>query len=221
MLRWFPLASFQQLSFYWNANGRMAWNPRLVDLHPRRRGRCIGSLLVSGHTVNDSVLSPIAKHPPHLFGVAKRSCWLPGLLHQTSTSTSCHRHVTVLIVASCTAIAIMGDVSITFSLRYQARCLKAVTADKFSSKWVVGTNSLREENEVRLSLNLSPHYLPLLPSQSVHTVSWSTQTRPSDILWWCFHAASCSSIWSRPRKTGQCHHICTQSRNLGHSYIRN
>eukprot|EP00798_Chlamydomonas_sp_ICE-L_P004935 gene4935-34706_t len=42
----------------------------------------------------------------------------------------------------------MGDSSITVSLRFQARALAAQHADKISSKWLVGTNSLREENEI-------------------------------------------------------------------------
>jgi hypothetical protein len=43
----------------------------------------------------------------------------------------------------------MGDShGVTYSLRLQARALIAQTADKINSKWLVGTNSLREENEV-------------------------------------------------------------------------
>jgi len=43
----------------------------------------------------------------------------------------------------------MGEAGITFSLRYQARALIAHPAEKVNSVWIVGTNSLREENEVR------------------------------------------------------------------------
>lgn len=39
--------------------------------------------------------------------------------------------------------------SITFSLKFQARSLSPLYAEKLYSKWIVGTNSLREENEVR------------------------------------------------------------------------
>ncbi len=39
--------------------------------------------------------------------------------------------------------------SITFSLKFQARALAPLHAEKLYSKWIVGTNSLREENEVR------------------------------------------------------------------------
>lgn len=42
----------------------------------------------------------------------------------------------------------MADASITYSLKFQARALAAVQSDKLQSKWVVGTNALREENEV-------------------------------------------------------------------------
>lgn len=41
------------------------------------------------------------------------------------------------------------ETSITFSLKYVSRALTALQADKLQSKWVVGTNALREENEVR------------------------------------------------------------------------
>lgn len=42
----------------------------------------------------------------------------------------------------------MADQSVTYSLRHQARALAAQAADKFNSRWLVGTNSLKEENEV-------------------------------------------------------------------------
>jgi hypothetical protein len=44
----------------------------------------------------------------------------------------------------------MADLGITYSLRFQARALAAQHADKINSKWFVGTNALREENEVRV-----------------------------------------------------------------------
>lgn len=42
----------------------------------------------------------------------------------------------------------MGEPSVTFSLKYVSRCLQPVHSEKVVSKWVVGTNALREENEV-------------------------------------------------------------------------
>ena len=42
----------------------------------------------------------------------------------------------------------MDHGGITYSLRYQARALVAQQADHTNSKWLVGTNALREENEV-------------------------------------------------------------------------
>jgi len=44
----------------------------------------------------------------------------------------------------------MAEASITYSLKFQARALAAVQSDKLQSKWVVGTNALREENEIRV-----------------------------------------------------------------------
>lgn len=43
----------------------------------------------------------------------------------------------------------MGDIGITYSLKFTSRALAALSADKINSKWVVGTNALREDNEVR------------------------------------------------------------------------
>eukprot|EP00198_Chlamydomonas_reinhardtii_P010611 XP_001699948.1 predicted protein [Chlamydomonas reinhardtii] len=40
--------------------------------------------------------------------------------------------------------------AVTYSLKYQARVLVALPCDTISSKWLVGTTALREENEVRL-----------------------------------------------------------------------
>lgn len=36
----------------------------------------------------------------------------------------------------------------SFSLKYQSRVLVALPSDTISSKWLVGTTVLREENEV-------------------------------------------------------------------------
>lgn len=38
--------------------------------------------------------------------------------------------------------------AVTYSLKYQARVLVALPCDTISSKWLVGTTALREENEV-------------------------------------------------------------------------
>lgn len=38
--------------------------------------------------------------------------------------------------------------AITHSLKHNARALAPVMSSKLASAWVVGTNSLREENEV-------------------------------------------------------------------------
>lgn len=43
----------------------------------------------------------------------------------------------------------MGDTSVSYSLKYNSRCIVAQPADTVNSKWLVGTNALREENEVR------------------------------------------------------------------------
>lgn len=43
----------------------------------------------------------------------------------------------------------MGDIGSTYSLKFTSRALAALSADKINSKWVVGTNALREDNEVR------------------------------------------------------------------------
>ena len=42
----------------------------------------------------------------------------------------------------------MGEVGITYSLKFNSRALVAQPADRINSKWVVGTNALREDNEV-------------------------------------------------------------------------
>eukprot|EP00200_Dunaliella_tertiolecta_P001671 CAMPEP_0202340126 /NCGR_PEP_ID=MMETSP1126-20121109/1698_1 /ASSEMBLY_ACC=CAM_ASM_000457 /TAXON_ID=3047 /ORGANISM="Dunaliella tertiolecta, Strain CCMP1320" /LENGTH=354 /DNA_ID=CAMNT_0048930785 /DNA_START=72 /DNA_END=1133 /DNA_ORIENTATION=+ len=42
------------------------------------------------------------------------------------------------------------DHSVSYSLKLQSRALAAVQAEKNASQWVVGTNSLREENEVHV-----------------------------------------------------------------------
>lgn len=44
----------------------------------------------------------------------------------------------------------MAESTATYSLKYPARALCPVLADKKTSQWLVGTNSLREENEVRV-----------------------------------------------------------------------
>lgn len=41
------------------------------------------------------------------------------------------------------------ETAITYSLRLTARALAPLASEKSVSKWMVGTNSLREENEVR------------------------------------------------------------------------
>mmetsp|Transcript_3543 Transcript_3543/g.5977 ORF Transcript_3543/g.5977 Transcript_3543/m.5977 type:complete len:263 (+) Transcript_3543:47-835(+) len=43
----------------------------------------------------------------------------------------------------------MADAPVTYSLKYQARALCA-TNSKLASAWVVGTNALRDENEIRV-----------------------------------------------------------------------
>ena len=42
----------------------------------------------------------------------------------------------------------MGDRGVTYGLKYQARALVALQAENQKSRWLVGTNSLREDNEV-------------------------------------------------------------------------
>ena len=43
----------------------------------------------------------------------------------------------------------MGDrPAVTYGLKFQARALAAVTTEKQYSRWLVGTNALREDNEV-------------------------------------------------------------------------
>ncbi|EFJ46715.1 hypothetical protein VOLCADRAFT_81755 [Volvox carteri f. nagariensis] len=44
----------------------------------------------------------------------------------------------------------MGEATTNYSLKYQARVLVALPSDTISSKWLVGTTALREENEVRM-----------------------------------------------------------------------
>ncbi|KAG2436284.1 hypothetical protein HXX76_006595 [Chlamydomonas incerta] len=44
----------------------------------------------------------------------------------------------------------MAEPVLTYSLKYQARVLVTLPCDTISSKWLVGTTALREENEVRL-----------------------------------------------------------------------
>ncbi|GLI70488.1 hypothetical protein VaNZ11_015369 [Volvox africanus] len=44
----------------------------------------------------------------------------------------------------------MGEPTTHYSLKYQARVLVAVPSDTITSKWLVGTTALREENEVRM-----------------------------------------------------------------------
>lgn len=46
----------------------------------------------------------------------------------------------------------MGEASVSYSLKYNSRCIVAQPADTVNSKWLVGTNALREENEVRRAL---------------------------------------------------------------------
>ena len=43
----------------------------------------------------------------------------------------------------------MGEASVSYSLKYNARVLVAAPTDSVNTKFIVGTNALREENEVR------------------------------------------------------------------------
>ncbi len=43
----------------------------------------------------------------------------------------------------------MAEKTLTHGLKYQARALCSVTAAKGATQWLVGSNSLRDENEVR------------------------------------------------------------------------
>ncbi len=43
----------------------------------------------------------------------------------------------------------MGDrPAVTYGLKFQARALAAIPTEKQYSRWLVGTNALREDNEV-------------------------------------------------------------------------
>lgn len=42
----------------------------------------------------------------------------------------------------------MGESGATYGLKYQIRSLAAVKGGNKKSRWLVGTNSLREDNEV-------------------------------------------------------------------------
>ena len=44
---------------------------------------------------------------------------------------------------------IMDNKGITYDLKYQARALAALKSHKASSRWIAGTNALREDNVVR------------------------------------------------------------------------
>ena len=42
----------------------------------------------------------------------------------------------------------MGERGVTYGLKYQARSISAVKGSDKRSRWLVGTTSLREDNEV-------------------------------------------------------------------------
>ncbi|GAX83993.1 hypothetical protein CEUSTIGMA_g11418.t1 [Chlamydomonas eustigma] len=56
---------------------------------------------------------------------------------------------------------------ITYSLKFQARALAHHQGDRVNSKWVVGTNALREENEIRV-LQYDPDQERLLSVAAYH-----------------------------------------------------
>lgn len=64
----------------------------------------------------------------------------------------------------------MGDIGITYSLKFTSRALAALSADKINSKWVVGTNALREDNEVQDYMHQPAILHAGMPSTSTSTV---------------------------------------------------
>jgi len=55
----------------------------------------------------------------------------------------------------------MAENSVTYGLKFQARALAAQVAETSSSRWLVGTLALREDNEVWTALGTyccSVHY---------------------------------------------------------------
>lgn len=57
----------------------------------------------------------------------------------------------------------------SLGLKSQARALAGLIADQRASKWLVGTNALREENEVSLVLSDIPS-ISWLYGRPVHTL---------------------------------------------------
>lgn len=71
----------------------------------------------------------------------------------------------------------MADQSVTYSLRHQARALAAQAADKFNSRWLVGTNSLKEENEVSWGFHTSNSVVVICVVFDTHGLSGSRLQR--------------------------------------------
>ncbi|MEW5311662.1 MAG: hypothetical protein WDW38_003357 [Sanguina aurantia] len=99
----------------------------------------------------------------------------------------------------------MADQSVTYSLRHQARALAAQAAEKFNSRWLVGTNSLKEENEIRvLQYDQDQERLLCLHAYTHHAEVWDIAPCPTSelsfVTVWSKAGVYGASLWLAPQQ---------------------
>ncbi|KAG2493240.1 hypothetical protein HYH03_008656 [Edaphochlamys debaryana] len=116
----------------------------------------------------------------------------------------------------------MADATVTYSLKYQARVLVALPSDTISSKWLVGTTALREENEIRLlQYDADNEQLVCRRSMSHPAEMWDMAPCPSrdDLLVtvWAKAGNSSATLWRAPAADGEAEPLVAQAELSGQS----
>ncbi|GFR45435.1 hypothetical protein Agub_g6814, partial [Astrephomene gubernaculifera] len=102
----------------------------------------------------------------------------------------------------------MGDAATTYSLKYQARVLVALPCDTVTSKWLVGTTALREENEIRLLQYDQDNEQLVCKRAYAHPAEmWDIAPCPTrdDLLItvWAKAGSSSATLWRAPAGEGE------------------
>ncbi|KXZ43814.1 hypothetical protein GPECTOR_80g174 [Gonium pectorale] len=102
----------------------------------------------------------------------------------------------------------MGEASTTYQLKYQARVLVALPCDTISSKWLVGTTALREENEIRLlQYDADNEQLACRRAWAHPAEMWDIAPCPTRddlfITVWAKGGNSTASLWRAPAGSGE------------------